>query len=206
MYIEQLEKTHIKNKSQVSKTMFLAKYGSLDLYDEDLEKSFIIYYEQLEFDITDGWTLIGITDKEDGTLSDHEYFCIHDDLFDRIKSTHQDQNFLWKFSYNEITEDESQSEAIETQNDKIQNKKRSATKYSKKHTLQRKRQKPVDYRDNSLDGFRLIIVDPHPKLHIDDLVIPFKCNVPGMKKETNEDIAKMILTHLLKRWDQDKTK
>ena len=28
-------------------------------------------------------------------------FCIHDDLFDRIKSTHQDQSFLWKFSYNE---------------------------------------------------------------------------------------------------------
>ena len=79
------------------------------------------------------------------TLSDHEYFCIHDDLFDRIKSTDQDQNFLWKFSYNEIiTEDESRSEAIETHNEKIQNKKRRATKYSTKHTLQRKRQKPVD--------------------------------------------------------------
>ena len=38
MYIEEWEKTHIKNKSQVSKTTFLAKYGSLALYDEDLEK------------------------------------------------------------------------------------------------------------------------------------------------------------------------
>ena len=84
--------------------------------------------------------MIGIPEKEDGTLSYHEYFCIHDDLFDRIKSTHQDQSFLWKFSYNEITEDESQSEATETHNDKIQNKKRRATKYSTKHTLQRKRQ------------------------------------------------------------------
>ena len=128
--------------------MFIAKYGSLALYDEDLEKIFIIYHEQLKLDKTDGWTLIGIPEKEDGTFSDNEYFCIHDDLFDRIKSTNQDQNFLWKFSYNEITEDESQSEAIETHNDKIQNNKRRATKYSTKHTIQSKRQKPVDYREN----------------------------------------------------------
>ena len=47
MYIEEWEKTYIKNKSQVSKTMFLAKYGSMALYDEDLEKRFIIDYEKL---------------------------------------------------------------------------------------------------------------------------------------------------------------
>ena len=115
-------------------------------------------------------------------FSDHEYFCIHDDLFDRIKSTHQDQTFLWKFSYNEITEDESQSEAIETHNDMIQNKNMRATKYSTKHTLQRKRQKIVDSMENSFDDFRLMIVDPHPKLHIGDLVILSKCNVPEIKK------------------------
>ena len=124
---------------------------------------------------------------------------MHDDLFDRIKSTNQDQNFLWKFSYNEITEDESQSEAIETHNDKIQNKKRRATKYSTKHTLQRKRQKSVDYRKNSLDDFRLIIVEPHPKLYICDLEIPSKCYGQAMKKERNEDISKRVLTHILKR-------
>ena len=71
--------------------MLLAKYGSLALYDEDLEKIFIIDHEQLEFDKTDGLTLIGIPEKEDGILPDHEYFCIHDDMFDRIKSAHQDQ-------------------------------------------------------------------------------------------------------------------
>ena len=68
---------------------------SLDLYDEDMEKIFIIDHEQLKFDKTDGWTLIGIPEKEDGTLSDHGYFCIHDDLFDGIKSTDQDQNFFF---------------------------------------------------------------------------------------------------------------
>ena len=57
-------------------------------------------------------------------------------------------NFLWKFSFNELNEDESQSEATETHNDKIQNNKRTANKYSTKHTIQRKRQKPVDYRNN----------------------------------------------------------
>ena len=77
--------------------MFLAEYGSLALYDEDLEKRFIIDHEQLQFDKTDGWNLIGIPEKEYGTLYDHEYFCIHDDLFDRIKSTHQDQTFCGSF-------------------------------------------------------------------------------------------------------------
>ena len=38
MYIEEWGKMHIKNKSQVSKTTFLAKYGSLDPYDEAMEK------------------------------------------------------------------------------------------------------------------------------------------------------------------------
>ena len=97
MYIEEWEYKHIKNKSQVLKTIFLAKYGSLALYDEDLEQIFIIDHKQLEFDKTDGWTLIGIPEKEDGTFYDNEYFCIHDDLFDRIKSTDQDQNFCGSF-------------------------------------------------------------------------------------------------------------
>ena len=63
------------------------------LYDEDMEIIFIIDHEILEFNKTDGWTLIGIPEKEDGNLSNHEHFCIHDGLFDRIQSTHQD-NFL----------------------------------------------------------------------------------------------------------------
>ena len=54
--------------------MFLAKYGSLALYDVDLEKIFIIDHEQLQLDKTDGWTLIGLPEEEYVTLSDHEYF------------------------------------------------------------------------------------------------------------------------------------
>ena len=59
----------------------MEKYGSLDLYDEDLVKMFLVDHEQLQFDKNTGWNLIGIHEKPDGSLSDNEYFCIHDDLF-----------------------------------------------------------------------------------------------------------------------------
>ena len=65
--------------------MFIEKYGSLALYDEDMKKIFIIDHKKLQFDKNYGWTLIGIPEKPDGTLSNNEYFCIHDDLFDRIQ-------------------------------------------------------------------------------------------------------------------------
>ena len=62
-------------------------------------------HEQLQFDKTDGWTLIGIPEKEDGAFSDHEYFCIHDDLFDRIQWTYQYINILLMVISNEPNED-----------------------------------------------------------------------------------------------------
>ena len=80
--------------------MFLEKYGSLDPYDDDLKKIFIIEHKKLKFDKNYGWTLIGIPEKPDGNLSYHEYFCIHDDLFDRIQSTHKDINIMCKFISN----------------------------------------------------------------------------------------------------------
>ena len=56
-------------------------------------------------------------------MSDNEYFCIHDDIFDRIQSNNQDRNILWGFISNKPNEDESQIGATEIHNDKIQNKK-----------------------------------------------------------------------------------
>ena len=64
--------------------MFLAKYGSLAVYDEYMEKIFIGDYEQLQFDKNYGWNSIGIPEKPGNTLVDHKYICIHDDIFDRI--------------------------------------------------------------------------------------------------------------------------
>ena len=51
--------------------MFLAKYVSLDLYDEYTKKRFIIDHKQLKYDKNTGWNLIGITDKPDVTLVDN---------------------------------------------------------------------------------------------------------------------------------------
>ena len=53
-----------------------------------MDKRSIIDHEQFEFNKNIGWTLVGIPEKTDGILSDHGYFCIHDDLFDRIQSIH----------------------------------------------------------------------------------------------------------------------
>ena len=36
-----------------------------------------------------GFALIGNQDHPDGTSTDHEYFCIHDDMFGRILENDQ---------------------------------------------------------------------------------------------------------------------
>ena len=112
---------------------------------------------------------------------------------------------MWKFSYDEPNEYESHIETTETHNDKIHNKKRTNKKYSTKHTLQIKRQKPVDYRNNSFDDFRLMIVDPKPKMDSDESEFLSNCYRQSIKNQSNGDISKMVLTHLLKRWDEEKT-
>ena len=76
-----------------------------------------------------------IPEKQDGNLSEYEYVCIHDDIFDIIQSTRQDRNIMWNFISKELNENEYQSEATEIHDEKIQNEKRSTTKYSTKHTL-----------------------------------------------------------------------
>ena len=77
------------------------KSVTLAMYDEDTKKIFIIDQEKLQFDKMFGCTLIGIPDEPDGPLSDHEYFCIHDYLFNIIQSTHQDKNISLGMKKNE---------------------------------------------------------------------------------------------------------
>ena len=50
-----------------------------------------------------------------------------------------------------------------------------------------------------------MIAEPHPKLYSDELELLSNCYGQSMKNQLNEDIAKRVLTHLLKRWDQNKT-
>ena len=62
----------------------MAKYGGLSLYDIYFGKIYSIDDEDIHFLKVDVYALIGNTDHPDGTSTDHEYFSLHDDLFDRI--------------------------------------------------------------------------------------------------------------------------
>ena len=82
----------MKKYDQRSCTHFLANYVGLSLYDIDTEKRYSIDDKEIHFLKGDGYALIGNPDFPDESSTDHEYFCIHDDLFDRILATEQDSD------------------------------------------------------------------------------------------------------------------
>ena len=86
----------MKNNDQISRTRFLAKYGGLSLYNIDMEKRYSIDDKEIHFLKGDGYALIGNPDYPDGSSTDHEYFCIHDDLFDIILEIDQDSDITLK--------------------------------------------------------------------------------------------------------------
>ena len=71
-----------------------------------------------------------------------------------------------------------------------------------RHQLQRKRQKKIDdYSQKSIDNFKIIIVNPLPKLTDQEnhsIVTPFGSSYQDQYIETK---TKIILTHVLKRWN-----
>ena len=91
-YIEDWEKLSIKKDDQRYRTRFLAKYGVLSVYDIDTENRYSIDDKEIHFVKGDGYYLIGNPDHPDGSSTDHEYFCINDDLFDRILENDQDSD------------------------------------------------------------------------------------------------------------------
>ena len=50
-----------------------------------------------------------------------------------------------------------------------------------------------------------MIVDPTPELSSDESDVLYICYVPSIENQSNEFILKMVLTHLLKRLDENKT-
>ena len=81
----------MKKNYQRTCTCFLAKYGGLSLYKIDTEKRYSIDDKGINFVKGDGYALISNPYYPYGTSTDHAYFCIHDDLFDKILET--DQNY-----------------------------------------------------------------------------------------------------------------
>ena len=65
---------NINNKSQFLRTMFIAKYGSLALYDIGLDKRLIIDHEQIQFDKNACLEFIVNPKEPDSSLLYHEYF------------------------------------------------------------------------------------------------------------------------------------
>ena len=91
----------MKKNDQRTLTCFKAKYGGLSLYDIDFGKRCSIDDKGIHFIKGDGYTLIGNLDHLDGTSTDHEYFCIHDEWFDRILETDQNSDIILKLIHKE---------------------------------------------------------------------------------------------------------
>ena len=91
----------MKKDDQSSRTRFLAKYGGLSLYDIDAEKRYSIDDKEINFVKGDGYALISNPDHPYGSSTDHEYFCIHNDFFDRILETDHDSDIKLKVIHKE---------------------------------------------------------------------------------------------------------
>ena len=50
-----------------------------------------------------------------------------------------------------------------------------------------------------------MILDPHPKLDSDESEFISNYYGQSMENQSNEGISNMVITHLLKLWDQNKT-
>ena len=86
----------MKKYDQKSRTRFLAKYVGLYIYDIGMEKRYSIDDKEIHFVKGDRYVLIGNPDHPDGTSTDHEYYCIHDDFFDKILETDQNYDIILK--------------------------------------------------------------------------------------------------------------
>ena len=127
----------MKKYSQRSRTRFLAKYGGLSLYDVDMEKRYSIDDKEIRFVKGDRYALIGNPDHSDSTSTDHEYFFIHDDLFDRILETDQDSDI----TLNVVHKETSLSSINAKRSNSRSEKNGMPEMLTPRHQLQRKRQK-----------------------------------------------------------------
>ena len=102
-YIEDWRHFIMKENHRRTCTRFLAKYGRLFIYDIPFEKIQSVDDEAIHFVKRYVYTLIGKPDHIYGTLTDHEYSFIHDDLFDRILATDQNPDILLKLIHKDVT-------------------------------------------------------------------------------------------------------
>ena len=146
----------------------------------------------------EGYALIGNPDFPDGSSTDHVYFCIHEDLIDRILATDQDSDISLNLIHRETSFT-------------LINVKKSSQKSGKScmsemvtpcHQIQRKRRKKMhDYSQKSIDDFELVLVTPSPKVTDQEKNCVSNCFDVSYQDQSIENTSKRILTHVLRRWD-----
>ena len=147
----------MKKNDQRSCTHFLAKYGGLSLYDIDFGKIYSIDDEDIHFVNGYGYALIGNLDHTDGTSTDHEYFCIYDDLFDRILETNQNYYIILMV----IHKEPSFSSIDDNSTDSISKMRSGSEIVPPIYQLQNKQQNTIyGCSQKSINNFKLIIVNP----------------------------------------------
>ena len=192
----------MNKNDQRTRTCILAKYGGLSLYDIDFGKRYYIDNEYIKFVKGYRYALIGNPYHLDGTSTDQEYFCIHDDLFDRILETDQNSDIILKVIYKEP----SLSSINDNSTYSISRMRIRSEMVPPCHQLQRKRQEKVDdYSQKLIDNFKLIIVNPPPKLTDQEKHSIANSFVSPSQDQCIETNTKRILTHVLKRWNEDKS-
>ena len=102
-----------------------------------MEKRYSIDDKEIHFVKEDGYALIGNPDHPDGSSTDHKYFCIHDNFFDRILETEQDSDI----KLNVIHRDTSLPSINVKRSNPRSEKYSMSEMVTPRHQLQRKRQK-----------------------------------------------------------------
>ena len=93
----------MKKDDKRYRIFFLDKYGGLSLYDIDTEKIYSINEKEMRYVKGEVYAFIGNPEFPDGSSTDHEYFCIHEDLFDRILATDQDSDITLNLIHRETS-------------------------------------------------------------------------------------------------------
>ena len=136
-YIVDWGKSLMKKNYQITRTRFLEKYGGIFLYDIDFEKIYYIDDEEIHFIKGYVYALIGNPYNPYGTSTHHEYFIIHDDLFDIILETDQNPYIALKVIHKDVS-----LPSINDNGTYSSSKLRNRSEFfSTHHQLQRKRQK-----------------------------------------------------------------
>ena len=75
-----------------------------------------------------------------------------------------------------------------------------------RHQIQRKRRKKMNYySQKSIDDFELVLVTPFTKVTDQEKKIVSNCFDVSSQDQSIENTSKRILTHVLRRWKEDKS-